>query len=369
MRSVTARATVSSRAAWLGAAITVAVLLPACGGPSTTGADRAASREQSANDGCGEASSRVAKRWSDDYAYVATAPPIIFHYDHGILAGSYPPGVETAAIEFDDVCAQLGHVCLCGAGGFRIAGKVVEALRRGGGPLERGEFILISSRDHAVSDAIAFVLGCTRRSDPAHNQYFIDASVATPRREYHYDVAYVPAKAAVHVVYRKHLLVGQDEMDRLWEIESAFERDPASVKPVDRERYRRAMVAMVSDVLFDRIAGLIIVEPIEYEAFQRRLDALRSRMPFPLPQSTDGPRKAGVVAEGCRPSAKAEGSQRNPTDARIASRTRALRSEPLSRRRGRWMSCRGGISQEGEAGRHRSGCFSAELAMSNWRDT
>jgi hypothetical protein len=227
--------------------------------------------------GCHTPPASNSGRWNVDYSYVETVQPITFHYDHGILAGSYPEGVETVAIRFEDVCAQLGHVCLCGAGGFRIAGKAVEALRKDGAPPERGEFILISGRDHTLSDAIAFVLGCTRRTDPGHNQYFIDDSITAPRREYHYYVAYPPAKAAVHVMYRKHLLIGHEEMDRLWEIESAFERDPAAVQPTDVERYRRAMVVMVGNVLFDRVSGLITVEPVAYETFQGRLDALRNR--------------------------------------------------------------------------------------------
>lgn len=227
--------------------------------------------------GCHAPLPRDSGRWNEKYAYVQVVQPIVFHYDHGVLAGSYPDGVETVAIGFEDVCAQLGHVCLCGAGGFRIAGKVVDALRQEGGPLERGEFILISGRDHTVSDVIAFVLGCERREDFDRNQYFIDGSITAPQREYHYCVAYRPARAAVHVVYRKHLLVGDEEMNRLWQIECAFERDPATVSSSDMERYRRAMVKMVSDVLFDRVEGLITVQPLPYEAFQQRLDALPRR--------------------------------------------------------------------------------------------
>ena len=225
--------------------------------------------------GCRTAPATSSGRWNVNYSYVDTVPPIAFHYDHGVLAGSYPGDVETVAVKFEDVCAQLGHVCLCGAGGFRIAGKAIETMRQDGAPLERGEFTLISGRDHTVSDVIAFVLGCTRRTDPAHSQYFIDDSIAAARREYHYYIAYPPAKSAVHVVYRKHLLVGHEEMDQLWEIESAFERDPAAVAPADLVRYRRAMVSMVRDVLFDRVAGLIAVESVEYETFQTRLDSLR----------------------------------------------------------------------------------------------
>lgn len=225
--------------------------------------------------GCHTVPTKSSGRWHENYSYVGAVPPIRFHYDHGILAGSYPDGVETMALEFEDVCAYLGHVCLCGAGGFRIAGKAVNSLAPGGVPLERGDFILISGRDHTVSDVIAFVLGCTRRAAPERNQYFIDDSIAAPRREYHYYVAYPPAQVAVHVVYRKHLLIGHEEMDRLWEVELAFERDPAAVPPTDVVRYGQAMVGMVRDVLFDRVAGLITLEPVGYDAFQARLDALR----------------------------------------------------------------------------------------------
>ncbi|MBN2561011.1 MAG: hypothetical protein JXQ75_08785 [Phycisphaerae bacterium] len=213
-------------------------------------------------------------RWNDEYAYVSAVPSIVFHYDHGVLAGSYPYGVGTVPIEFNNVCAQLGHVCLCGAGGFRIAGKATETLRAGGPPLERGDFILVSGHDHTVSDVIAFELGCARRADSEHSQYFVDDSIAAPRREYHYYVGYVPARKAVHVVYRKHLLIGHDEMDELWEIELALDRDPDSVRAQDIDRYRKAMRGMVQDVLFDRVPGLITVEPVSYRGFRQRLGRL-----------------------------------------------------------------------------------------------
>ncbi len=224
--------------------------------------------------GCQMPRAHHATRWNDAYAYTNAVPPIVFDCHHGVFAGSYPAGVETIAVEYDDVCAQLGHVCLCGAGGFRIAGEVVQALSADEQPLEREEFVLISGRDHTVSDVIASVLGCTRRADPQHNQHFIDDSITAPRREYHYYVGYAPAQAAVHVTYRKHLLIGHDEMDQLWQIELAHDRDPDSVSVADRDRYRRAMRNMVRDVLLDRVPGLITVEPVAYADFQQRLDRL-----------------------------------------------------------------------------------------------
>jgi len=229
-------------------------------------------------------------RWHPNYAYLAGLPPVTFHYDHGVLAGSYPEGVETVTVGFEDVCAQLGHVCLCGAGGFKIAAKAVAALRGAGPPLERGEFILISSHDHTVSDVIAFVLGCPRRRDAARSQYFVDATLKPPRREYHYYIGYRPARTAVHVVYRKHLLTGHAEMDRLWQIELAFERDPQTVSAADIARYRRAMAKTVADVLFERVPGLISVEAIPYEQFEQRLRDVRSdRLGDGRERSADAP--------------------------------------------------------------------------------
>lgn len=225
--------------------------------------------------GCHGAQMRALNRWNPEYADLTALPPIVFHCDHGVLADSYPEGVETLAVRYEDVCAQLGHVCLCGAGGYRIASLAEAALRSGSPPLEREEFVLISSRDHTVSDVIALVLGCARRGDPEQNQYFIDNSINPPRREYHYYIAYPPAQSAVQVIYRKHLLIGHEEMDRLWDIESAFERDPNSVTPAEMQRYQQAMVQMVRDVLFDQMPRLITVTPVEYEEFQARLGRLR----------------------------------------------------------------------------------------------
>ena len=224
--------------------------------------------------GCQSPQAGPTMRWHEKHAYVRDVPPIVFHYDHGELAGSYPDGVETVAVEFDDVCAQLGHVCLCGAGGFRIADDIVAALRAGGPPLERGDFVLISGRDHTVSDVIAFVLGCVRRNAADRNQYFIDASIKPPKREYHYYVAYPPAQTAVRVIYRKHLLIGNEKMDQLWQIELAFEHTPSEVSDEDINRYREAMLQMVQDALFNRIPNLVTVERIPYEEFRQRLDAI-----------------------------------------------------------------------------------------------
>ena len=226
--------------------------------------------------GCCGTSMRDSDRWHDKYTYVDTIPPIIFHYDHGVLAGSYPGKRETTQVRFVDVCAHLGHVCLCGAGGYKVAELAVDTIRCDRKPLEWGDFILISSKDHTVGDVIAAVLGCDRRTDIGKSCHFIDKSIISPKREYHYYVGYPPAKTAVHIVYRKHLLIGNEKMDRLWKIECAFEEDPDSVDAAKIELYRGTMETIVRDVLFDRIDGLITARIIPYNEFQARLDSAKA---------------------------------------------------------------------------------------------
>jgi len=65
-----------------------------------------------------------------------------------------------------DVCNYLGHVCLCGAAGYKISEIAINMFKKPEETLEKGDFILISSRDHTISDVISFVLGCSRRNDP-----------------------------------------------------------------------------------------------------------------------------------------------------------------------------------------------------------
>ncbi|MDI6808675.1 MAG: hypothetical protein QME66_06815 [Candidatus Eisenbacteria bacterium] len=192
------------------------------------------------------------------------------------MAGSYAPGRETAEVRFSDVSSYLGHVCLCGAGGYRISQIAVSMLKGDGGLLEKGDFALISSRDHTVSDVIAFVLGCTRRRDPDKNQYSIDEAIEAPRREYHYYIGYHPQKKAVHIVYRKHLLIGNEQMDRLWKVELAYDQNPATVSPSDLKLYQDTMVGMVKEVLTGQKEALFEAKLIDYDNFMSQLNRLKS---------------------------------------------------------------------------------------------
>ncbi len=204
--------------------------------------------------------------WNADYDFISQIPAISFHYDHGVLAGSYPPGKETTEVSYNDVSRYLGHVCLCGAGGYRVSQIAVDLIG-GESVLEKGEFTLISSRDHTISDVIAYTLGCIRRSDLKKNQYFVDPSIEAPRREYHYFIGYHPQKKAVHIIYRKHLLTGNDQMDRLWKIEQSFEEDPSTVTQADMELYQNTMLDLVKDVLLDRKEGVFEAELIDYDEY------------------------------------------------------------------------------------------------------
>jgi len=216
-------------------------------------------------------------RWHAKYSDVLAVPAVLFSYPHGVLAGSYSEEGTTTEIRFGDVCAYLGHVCLCGAGGFQIASDAVSEIRDTGKPLERGEFILISSRDHTVADVIAFTLGCSRRTESAKNQHFIRPVDGMPKREYRYVVGYPPTRTAVQIIYKKHLLVGNEAMDDLWRIELAHEEDPGSVDSSDVEMLQETMETMVRDVLLDRKEGLITTQVVPYEEFAVLLDSLRGQ--------------------------------------------------------------------------------------------
>jgi hypothetical protein len=215
-------------------------------------------------------------RWNSKYDFIYNIPAITFHYDHGVIAGSYAPGQETTEVRFDDVSSYLGHVCLCGAGGYRISQIVVDMMKDDNAVLEKGDFTLISSRDHTISDVIAYVFGCTRRHEHEKNQYFIDETIETPRREYHYYIGYFPQKKAVHLIYRKHLLIGSEQMDRLWKIELAYDQDPMSVSPSDMELYRDTMVDMVKEVLTGQKEGLFEAQLIDYDEFVSQLKRIKS---------------------------------------------------------------------------------------------
>ena len=212
--------------------------------------------------------------WNEKYDFIYDIQPIIFHYDHGILAGSYPYNQETTEVQFNDVCNYLGHVCLCGAGGYKISEIAINSLKKSEETLEKGDFILVSSRDHTISDVISFVLGCSRRNDPEKNQYCIDPDIEAPKREYHYYIGY--HQKAVHIIYRKHLLIGNELMDRLWKVELAYEENPASVNQTDLELYQNTMFNMVKDVLLDQKKGLFDVELIDYDKFQSILKRLKA---------------------------------------------------------------------------------------------
>jgi len=214
-------------------------------------------------------------RWNNNYDFIYEIPPIPLHYQHGILAGSYPRDQEIIKVGFNEVCGFLGHVCLCGAGGYQISQIAIDLMTRTEKILERGKFTLISSIDHTVSDVIAYVLGSSRRNNPEKNHYLIDETIKAPRREYHYYIGCYPQKMAVHIIYRKHLLMDNEQMDKLWKIEESYDKNPASVNQDDLKIYRDTMVNVVKDVLLGRKIGLFETKDIEYDEFLSRLSRLR----------------------------------------------------------------------------------------------
>ncbi|MBU4445364.1 MAG: hypothetical protein L6422_10020 [Candidatus Marinimicrobia bacterium] len=206
------------------------------------------------------------QRWNKKYEYIQDIKPIVFHYDHGVLGGSYTEGIETVEMRFDDVCAYLGHVCLCGAGGYRIAALVIDSLYRDYGIPERGEFVLISSRDHTISDVIAYCFGLTRRQKKVKSSYFIDDTIETPRREYHYFIGSKETNRAFHVIYKKHRSIGHAAMDSLWKIEQQYEINPESVSESDMEKYSKAIEWTVRDVITGkRDSDLFEIKRVSYK--------------------------------------------------------------------------------------------------------
>ncbi len=203
-------------------------------------------------------------QWHLNYSFISDIPPIVLHYPHGVFTGSYKQGISSCTLHFNDVCTYLGHVCLCGAGGYRIAQIALEHFASDNTPPEKDKFTLIGSKDNTITDVVAFILGCARRNDPKKNQYFINESIEAERREYFYQIAYHQSKKALQILYRKHLLVGNEYMDVLWEIEKALDKKPESVSENDKVTYRNTMIKMVRKVLLDEVPGLFELKEIAY---------------------------------------------------------------------------------------------------------
>ena len=65
-------------------------------------------------------------------------------------------------------------------------------------------------------------------------------------------------------------------MDRLWQVEMAYEENPASVNQADLELYKNTMFTVVNNVLLDQKKGLFNVELIDYDEFQSILKQLKA---------------------------------------------------------------------------------------------
>ena len=75
------------------------------------------------------------------------------------------------------------------------------------------------------------------------------------------------------------MLIGNDEMDRLWRIESDYDQDPGGVNPTDVRLYQDTMVDMVRKVLLEETEGLFESELIDYEEFLSHLNRLKEEHP------------------------------------------------------------------------------------------
>ncbi|HEX37341.1 MAG TPA: hypothetical protein ENG70_00535 [Candidatus Cloacimonetes bacterium] len=207
------------------------------------------------------------QKWHKDYNFIYDIEPLIFNYPHGVFTGSFSEGITTYQLSFEDVCTFLGHVCLCGAGGYKIVQHAINQLSDSE-VLERDQFMLQSSHDHTISDVAAFILGCPRRNDPKKNRYSIKPESTLERRVYRYKIGYEPSHKAVEILYHKHLIIGNDKMDELWKIEKALDTQPESVSENNKITYRNAMIKMVRNVLFDKVQGLFEIKEIAYNTLK-----------------------------------------------------------------------------------------------------
>ncbi len=217
-------------------------------------------------------------QWHSNYDFIYEILPLILSYPHGVFTGSFKPGVSFYKLHFEDVCSFLGHVCLCGAGGYKIAQLAMENLKKDSPILEKDKFTIISSKDHTIGDVVAIILGCSRRNDLQKNKYLIDDSIKANKREYHYHIAYHPNKKAVQIIYRKHLLIGNEQMDKLWQIELALDKDPHSITESNKKLYHDAMIDLVKDVLLDRKPGLFEMQSIPYSLFEMNMESMKGNI-------------------------------------------------------------------------------------------
>jgi len=162
---------------------------------------------------------------------------------------------ETIRFTFDDAAHMVGQPCTCAAAGFRIAQI---GLRQLGEPMPaRGELFLAASRDHAVSDVVAYLLGAARRVDPKRTAFVIDPSLSDSPDRWCFVVGDPEHRRAAQITFHKARLMPEPLRSHLRRVEQRAERGAASA--ADRRQFRAAMTKLVRQ-LFDPAASADLLD-------------------------------------------------------------------------------------------------------------
>jgi hypothetical protein len=197
------------------------------------------------------------------FSYLDSIPSLKFLNPEGQFSGSYAVGKEDIDISIKDCGKYAGQLCICPAAGFRIATLGIEFLFSEDELPTRSEFYLITSKDHMVSDVVAYILGVNRRIDNKKATYFVDPAILANYREWHYYIVRKDNMKACQIVYVKRNLIPDEENERLKSIEERYEKGRTSDE--EEAYFSRRMSTLVESILRGEEDHLFIVKPFAYE--------------------------------------------------------------------------------------------------------
>jgi len=155
-------------------------------------------------------------------------------------------GRETIRLRFQDAALVTGQPCLCVAGGFEVVRLALPLLTGPDGRLPaRGEIGLVASRDHAVADVVAFLVGAVRREDPGRSTMRLDPTLSPRPGTWVFVLVAPGTERAARVTWDRTALWTEDERRRL----AAIEKRAEHATPAERRRFREAMAHLVRAAL------------------------------------------------------------------------------------------------------------------------
>ena len=212
-----------------------------------------------------ELSFSQSRQWR--FSFLDSIPSIKFLYPEGVLSGSYAEGVEGVEITIQDCGIYVGQICICTAAGFRIAKLGIDALFLDNEIPTRSDFYLITSKDHMVSDVVKYIFGLNRRVNPERAQYFVDQSIKTEHRHWHYYLVRKDNLQAYRIIYNKGNLIPNEENEKLKHIEENF--DEGDVTSEEAEYFGKIMSSLVESILKGKKDYLFKLEPIDYSEIKK----------------------------------------------------------------------------------------------------